>query len=110
MGENSKNQTFLEENNVKIEISYPKADSCQGAVISFVEFIIYQVFPCLQDVFHENDGNYSFLFVYFLKSNFLSRIYVIGGGVGQRKIQFVIEAQKIFYYEYSSKIYGGLFY
>lgn len=65
--------------NVKLTLTYPT--SGQGAVVTHVLVDVQQ-------------------------SSTLGRGYVTGGGIGQRYIQIVIEAQSTTYFGYSAYIYG----
>lgn len=75
----SASQRWNRAQNVKQNLRYPK--SGMGAVVTYVEIVVNQ-------------------------STNLGRAYVISGGIGQRSVGLVIEAQNTLYFTYRASVFG----
>ena len=72
--------SYAEPNDVSLQLSYPEEGT--GAVVTHVEIVAVQ-------------------------NNNLGNAYVVSGGIGQRSISIVIEAQETDYFSYKALYYGA---
>lgn len=74
------NKKFSTPQNYKTSLRY-QANGSEGLVIAYVQILVYQ-------------------------STNLGRAYIVSGGIGERHIGIVIEAQSTLYLNFTASIYG----